>query len=69
MNTRTLGKHKDRTADNEEVSHAENEPVEHENARARCLQTYQTKQKNDAAEIKCKSSTNERRRQDDQPRA
>jgi hypothetical protein len=43
VSTKTLGKRKDRTADNEGVSHAANEPVMHENARARCLQIYQTK--------------------------
>jgi hypothetical protein len=41
--TNTLGKRKDQTAVNEEVSHTDNEPVKHENARARSLQTYQTK--------------------------
>ncbi len=43
VTTRTLGKRKGRPVDNEEVLHEENVPVKHENARARCLQTYQTK--------------------------
>ena len=43
MSTNTLGKRKDRTAVNEEVSHTKNEPVKHANARPRSLQTYRSK--------------------------
>ncbi len=41
--TKTLGKRKDRTGDNEEILHAENVPAKHENARARCFRKFHTK--------------------------
>jgi hypothetical protein len=43
VNTKLLGKRKDRPVDNAEVLHEENLPLKHENARARSLQTYKTK--------------------------
>jgi hypothetical protein len=43
VTTKLLGKRKDRPVDNAEVLHEENVPLKHENARARCLQTYKTK--------------------------
>ena len=43
VTTKLLGKRKDRPVDNAEVLHEENVPLKHENARARCLQAYQTK--------------------------
>jgi hypothetical protein len=38
-----LGKRKERTDDSEPVMHAEHQGIKHENARARSIQTYQTK--------------------------
>ncbi len=64
VSTNTVGKRKDRTAVNEEVSHTDNEPVKHENARARSLQTYQMKGTMQRG-LSLKSSTNESRRQDE----
>ncbi len=43
VDTKTLGKRKDRTAANEEILHADNVPAKHENARARCIRKFQTK--------------------------